>query len=73
MAMGPLALVSDELREGRLVAPIKEPAIRTRGYFVYASETSSEAPAIAALRKWLVSAGRSAEAECPTYLSSTRS
>jgi hypothetical protein len=44
--MGPLALVSDELREGRLLAPIKEPAIRTRGYFVY--ETSSEAPAVTA-------------------------
>jgi LysR family glycine cleavage system transcriptional activator len=31
VAMGPLALVGDELRFGRLVAPIKEPAIRTRG------------------------------------------
>jgi DNA-binding transcriptional LysR family regulator len=28
VAMGPLALVSDELREGRLLAPIKEPAVR---------------------------------------------
>ena len=72
VAMGPLALVSDELREGRLVAPIKEPAIRTRGYFVYAPETNSEAPAIAALRQWLVTAGSSAEAEFPAYLSSTR-
>jgi LysR family glycine cleavage system transcriptional activator len=73
VAMGPLALVSDELREGRLLAPIKEPAIRTRGYFVYAPEPSSEAPAIVAFRKWLVSAGSSAEREYPTYLSSTRS
>jgi DNA-binding transcriptional LysR family regulator len=66
-----LALVSDELREGRLVAPIKEPAIRTRGYFVYAPETNSEAPAITALRRWLVSAGSVAEAEFPAYLTST--
>jgi LysR family glycine cleavage system transcriptional activator len=73
VAMGPLALVSDELREGRLLAPIKEPAIRTRGYFVYAPETNSEAPAVVALRGWLVSAGSSAEREYPTYLSSTRS
>ena len=72
VAMGPLALVGDELREGRLVAPIKEPAIRTRGYFVYAPETNSEAPAITALRQWLVNAGRLAEAEFPAYLSSTR-
>jgi LysR family glycine cleavage system transcriptional activator len=73
VAMGPLALVSDELREGGLLAPIKEPAVRTRGYFVYAPEPSSEAPAVLAFRKWLVSAGNSAEKEWPTYLSSTRS
>jgi LysR family glycine cleavage system transcriptional activator len=72
VAMGPLALVGDELREGRLLAPIKEPAIRTRGYFVYAPETNSEAPAITALRQWLGSAGSLAEAEFPAYLSSTR-
>jgi LysR family transcriptional regulator, glycine cleavage system transcriptional activator len=72
VAMGPLALVGDELREGRLLAPIKEPAIRTRGYFVYAPETSSEAPAVTALRQWLVSAGSLAETEYPTYLASNR-
>ena len=73
VAMGPLALVGDELREGRLVAPIKEPAIRTRGYFVYAPETSSEAPAIAAFRKWLIGVGSLAEAEYPRYLAPNRS
>ena len=73
VAMGPLALVGDELREGRLLAPIKEPAIRTRGYFVYAPETNSEAPAVTALRQWLVSAGSLAETEYPTYLASKRS
>src|SRR6201998_3768448 len=63
VTMGPLALVSDALREGRLVAPIKEPAIRTRGYFVYTPEPSSEAPAVTALRQWLVSAGSLAGAQ----------
>ena len=72
VAMGPLALVGDELREGRLVAPIKEPAIRTRGYFVYAPEASSETPAVTALRQWLVNAGSLAETEYPTYLASNR-
>ena len=73
VAMGPLALVGDELREGRLVAPIKEPSIRTRGYFVYAPEASNNAPEIAAFRKWLIGAGTFAETEYPTYLASNRS
>jgi LysR family transcriptional regulator, glycine cleavage system transcriptional activator len=70
--MGPLALISDELRAGRLLAPIREPATRTRGYFVYAPEASNDAPAVAALRKWLVDAGSLAETEFSTYLSANR-
>ena len=73
VVMGPLALVCDELREGRLVAPIREPALRTRGYFVYSPETSSAAPAVTALRQWLIGAGSLVEAEFPIYLSQTRS
>src|ERR1700730_52487 len=69
VVMGPLALISDELRAGRLLAPISEPALRTRGYFVYALEASSDSPAVAALRKWLVAAGGLAELEFATYLS----
>jgi DNA-binding transcriptional LysR family regulator len=67
--MGPLALISDELRAGRLLAPISEPALRTRGYVVYAAEASNDAPAVATLRNWLVAAGSFAEAEFATYLS----
>jgi LysR family transcriptional regulator, glycine cleavage system transcriptional activator len=73
VVMGPLALVGDELREGRLLAPIRKPALRTRGYFVYAPETSNAAPAVIALRQWLVRAGSQAEAELAAYLSETRS
>jgi LysR family glycine cleavage system transcriptional activator len=73
VVMGPVALVTDELHTGRLLAPLDEPALRTRGYFVYAPTRTSEIPAIAAFRKWLVAAGRSAETEYPTYLSSNRS
>src|SRR6476660_2233503 len=73
VVMGPLALVGDELREGRLLAPMREPALRTRGYFVYAPEASSDAPAVAALRKWLVAAGSLAETEFPIYLSAKQS
>ena len=67
--MGLLALISEELCVGRLLAPINEPALTTRGYFVYALEASSDAPAVAALRKWLVAAGGLAETEFTTYLS----
>jgi LysR family glycine cleavage system transcriptional activator len=69
VVMGPVALISDELRAGRLLAPINEPALRTRGYFVYALEASRDAPAVAALRKWLVAAGSLAETEFTSYLS----
>jgi LysR family glycine cleavage system transcriptional activator len=73
VVIGPLALISDELRAGRLLAPISEPALRTRGYFVYTLETSSNVPAIAALRQWLIGVGRLAETEFPAYLSANRS
>jgi LysR family glycine cleavage system transcriptional activator len=69
VVMGPLALISDELRAGRLLAPISEPALRTRGYFVYAREASTDAPGVAALRKWLVAAGSLAETQFTSYLS----
>jgi LysR family glycine cleavage system transcriptional activator len=65
--MGPLALISDELRAGQLLAPIRVPAARTRGYFVNAPEASSEASTVATLRKWLIAAGSLAETEFPTY------
>jgi LysR family glycine cleavage system transcriptional activator len=72
VVMGPLALVGDELRDGRLVAPIREPVVRTLGYFIYAPQASAEAPAVTVLRQWLVGAGTLAEAEFPACFSSTR-
>jgi LysR family transcriptional regulator, glycine cleavage system transcriptional activator len=73
VVMGPLALIGDDLRAGRLLAPIREPATRTRGYFLYAPARSSDAPAITALRNWLIAAGAVTESEYPTYLSADRS
>jgi LysR family transcriptional regulator, glycine cleavage system transcriptional activator len=66
--MGPVALISEELRSGRLVAPIREPVLKTRGYFFYAPEPTSDAPAIEAMRDWLVSAGSLAEKEFPDFV-----
>ena len=71
--MGPLALVADELREGRLEMPIPEPALRARGYFVYFRSAYSDAPDATAFRGWLVAAGSQAEAELPHYLCSRHS
>jgi LysR family transcriptional regulator, glycine cleavage system transcriptional activator len=72
VVMGPLALVADELSEGRLLAPIEEPALRTRGYFIYTRSAHSDAPEIALLREWLVAAGTATAARLPHYLSSQR-
>ncbi|HTV45683.1 MAG TPA: LysR substrate-binding domain-containing protein [Stellaceae bacterium] len=69
VVMGPLALVGDELCRGRLLAPLDGPVTRTRGYFLYAPEASSDAPAIAALRDWLLGAGAETAAEYPPHLS----
>jgi LysR family transcriptional regulator, glycine cleavage system transcriptional activator len=68
VVIGPLALVAQEVRSGCLVAPIGRPVISSRGYFVYAPSASNNAPAIVALRKWLIGAGRATEAEFPGYL-----
>ncbi|HTV90402.1 MAG TPA: LysR substrate-binding domain-containing protein [Stellaceae bacterium] len=71
--MGPLALIADELRQGRLVMPIPEPALRTRGYFAYARAAARDAPDVAALCDWLAAAGSRTEADFPAYLSARRS
>jgi LysR family glycine cleavage system transcriptional activator len=68
VVMGPLALVTEEVRHGRLLMPIGRPILSSRGYFVYAPAASNDAPAIVALRKWLIDAGRATEAALPEYL-----
>ena len=71
--IGPVALIGDELRARRLLAPIPEPVLKARGYFVYAPERSSDAPVIAALRNWLTDAGSVTESQFSTYLTTNRS
>jgi len=68
VVMGPLALVTEEVRNGTLLMPIEGPAVSSRGYFIYAPAASNHAPAIVALRKWLTDAGRATEAALPEYL-----
>jgi DNA-binding transcriptional LysR family regulator len=64
----PLALVTEEVRNGTLLMPIERPAVSSRGYFIYAPAASNHAPAIVALRKWLTDAGRATEAALPEHL-----
>jgi LysR family glycine cleavage system transcriptional activator len=73
VVVGPLALVAEEVRDGRLLMPIGEPALRARGYFVHVPVAGSDAPAVVALRKWLSDAGGSTEAQFPSYLAPSRS
>jgi LysR family transcriptional regulator, glycine cleavage system transcriptional activator len=68
VVMGPLALVTEEVLNGRLLMPIPRPAVSSRGYFVYAPAASNDAPAIVGLKRWLVGAGRATEAGFPEYL-----
>ncbi len=68
VVMGPLALVAEEVRSGRLLMPIGRPAVSSRGYFAYAPAASNEAPAIVALRRWLTDAGQATEALLPEHL-----
>jgi LysR family transcriptional regulator, glycine cleavage system transcriptional activator len=72
VVMGPIALVGEDVVQGRLVMPFPEPALRGRGYYIYVSEVRTDAPAIAALRRWLLSAGRLTEASHPGYLAPRR-
>ncbi len=69
VVMGPVALISNELRAGRLLAPISEPVLKTRGYFFYVPQPSSSTAAITALRNWLIGAGNLTEREFPGFLS----
>jgi hypothetical protein len=47
--------------------------VKTRGYFFYAPERMTAAPAVAAIRASLMRAGRLTESKFPAYLSANRS
>ena len=46
--------------------------LKTRGYFFYVPQATSDAPAIVAIRSWLMTAGSLAESEFPTDLTANR-
>jgi LysR family glycine cleavage system transcriptional activator len=69
VAMGPLALVTGDIRAGRLLAPFSQPVVLTRGYYLHVPAASLDAPAIVALTEWLIGCGQTTAAEFPIWLS----
>ncbi|RKP46114.1 transcriptional regulator GcvA [Pararobbsia silviterrae] len=57
VAMGPTALVADDIAEGRLVHPFDGPALPAWRYFSYVALARAEDPAIQAFRAWLAITG----------------
>jgi len=60
VALGPLPIIEDDLKAGRLVAPLAGPALPSRPYCWLVPETLVEDPAIAALCTWLEEQGEAA-------------
>jgi LysR family glycine cleavage system transcriptional activator len=57
IAMGPTALVSDDLAAGRLVAPFAGPRLPSRSYCTYIADEKSSHDLVALFRAWLESEG----------------
>jgi LysR family glycine cleavage system transcriptional activator len=58
VAMGPTALVADDLAAGRLVTPFPAVSLPARGYFAYLPRKPVTDPASAAFCDWLETEGR---------------
>lgn len=60
VAMGPTALVADDLAAGRLVTPFPDISLPARSYFAYLPEARCTDPHIAVFCDWLEQQGRDA-------------
>jgi len=58
IAMGPTALVSDDLASGRLVAPFASPRLPSRSYCTYVPDAKSADELVVLFRAWLEREGR---------------
>jgi LysR family transcriptional regulator, glycine cleavage system transcriptional activator len=58
VAMGPTALVADDLAAGRLMTPFPEISLPARSYFAYLPEARRTDPHIAVFCDWLEQQGR---------------
>ncbi|OZI26378.1 transcriptional regulator [Bordetella genomosp. 9] len=57
VAMGPIALVSDDLAAGRLIAPFDAPRLPSRSYCSYIPEARAEDDLVLRFRAWLEAEG----------------
>jgi LysR family glycine cleavage system transcriptional activator len=60
VAMGPTALVADDIAEGRLVLPFEGPALPPWRYFTYAAVSRGNDRAVQTFRDWLRCTGGAA-------------
>jgi LysR family transcriptional regulator, glycine cleavage system transcriptional activator len=58
VAMGPAALVADDLAAGRLVVPFPSPTLPTRGYHAYLPDTRAQDSSVTAFCEWLEDMGK---------------
>jgi LysR family glycine cleavage system transcriptional activator len=58
VALGPLPIIADDLASGRLVAPIKDPAVASKAYCWIVPETLAEDADVVAFCTWLEEEGR---------------
>lgn len=63
IAMGPTALVSDDLAAGRLVTPFTGPCLPSRSYCTYVPDGKSADDLVVLFRSWLESEGMGLQAE----------
>ncbi|SAL60585.1 transcriptional regulator GcvA [Caballeronia telluris] len=68
VAMGPTALVADDLAAGRLVAPLDGPRLPSRSYCTYVPDDKAPNELVAVFRAWLEREGtrsQTASSRCP--------
>ena len=59
VAMGPIALVADDIAEGRLVLPFNKPTLDPWRYFTYVAATRADDTAVRTFKQWLTTAAGS--------------
>lgn len=57
VALGPLPIIADDLASGRLVAPVRGPALTSKSYCWFVPEAMRDNQAVTAFCQWLVEEG----------------
>ncbi|WP_459618725.1 transcriptional regulator GcvA [Bordetella sp. 2513F-2] len=61
VALIPRCLIEDELRDGKLAVPVRQPIRARQGYYLCYPEQKADLPALGAFRAWLMEVSRAAE------------